>query len=80
MLEMEQFVEGEDKKFFHETAIKLLNALVEQRCNWEEATDYILERCSSCYHEEHHNFSLIYGDYYFTEAILKLCDKELFLW
>ena len=32
------------------------------------------------YHEENHNYSLIYGDYYFTEAILKLCDKELFMW
>lgn len=35
---------------------------------------------SSCYHKDNHNFSLIYADYYFTEAILKLCDKELFMW
>lgn len=80
MLEIEQYVCGEEKKFFHEAAMKLLNTLAECRCNWSETTDYIIERCSSCYHEENHNFSLIYADYYFTEAILKLCDKELFMW
>lgn len=80
MLEIERYVEGEEKNFFHGAAMKLLTTLVENRCNWSEDTDNIIEKCSSCYHEENHNFSLIYADYYFTEAILKLCDKELFMW
>ncbi len=80
MLEIENYVEGEEKEFFHAAAMKLITTLAEQRCNWSVDTDNIIEKCSSCYHAEHHNFSLIYGDYYFTEAILKLCDKELFLW
>ena len=80
LLEIEQYVEGEEKKFFHEAAMKLLTTLVENRCNWSEDTDNIIEKCSSCYHDQNHNFSLIYADYYFTEAILKLCDKELFMW
>lgn len=80
MLEIEQYVEGEEKSFFHGAAMKLLTTLAEQRCNWNLNIDHIVEKCSSRYHEENHNFSLIYGDYYFTEAILKLCEKELFLW
>ena len=80
MLEIERYVEGEEKKFFHDAALKLLTTLVEQRCDWSRNTDNIIEKCSSCYHEENHNFALIYADYYFTEAILKLCDKELFMW
>ena len=80
MLEIEQYVEGEEKEFFHEAAMKLLITLAEKRCNFSRDTDNILEKCSSRYQEENHNYSLIYGDYYFTEAILKLCDKELFLW
>ena len=80
MLEIEQHVEGEEKQFFHKSALELLSTLVEKRCNWNPETDYIIEKCSSCYHEENHNFSLIYADYYFTEAILKICDKELFMW
>ncbi len=80
MLEIEQYVEGEEKEFFHNSALSLITTLVEYRCSWSEDTDNIIEKCSSCYHEENHNFSLIYGDYYFTEAILKLCGKELFMW
>jgi len=80
MLEIEQYVEGEEKEFFHDAARKLLTTLVECRCDWSECTDNIIEKCSSCYHEEHHNFSLIYADYFFTEAILKLCGRELFVW
>ena len=40
----------------------------------------IIENCSVAYHDEKHNFPMVYGDYYFTEAIFKLCGKELFMW
>jgi unsaturated chondroitin disaccharide hydrolase len=62
MLEIEQYVEGEEKTFFHEAAMKLLTTLVENCCDWSGNTDNIITKCSSCYHEEHHNFSLIYAD------------------
>ncbi|WP_455620368.1 hypothetical protein [Eisenbergiella sp.] len=26
------------------------------------------------------DFSIIYGDYFFLEALMKLTDKELFIW
>ncbi|MBE5882841.1 MAG: glycosyl hydrolase family 88 [Lachnospiraceae bacterium] len=81
MLEIAKCVaEEEEKAFFHNTAIKLLTTLEQHRCNWDCATDHILEKCSAAYHDKEHNFTIIYGDYYFTEAIFKLCDKELFLW
>ena len=65
---------------YHETALFLLKTLAELRCNFDLGIDYLLEKCSAAYHDEHHNFSIIYGDYYFAEAILKLSGKELFLW
>lgn len=80
MLELEQHVQSEEKFFFHEAAVNLLTVLSEKRCDWSADTDNILTHCSACYHEENHNYSIIYGDYYFTEAILKLCGKELFMW
>lgn len=80
MLEIEQHVFDEEKRFFHEAAIKLLKALEEKRCNWDMEVDNILENGSVAYHDKMHNFSIIYGDYYFTEAVLKLYDKELFMW
>ena len=38
------------------------------------------ENGSVAYHDEKHNFPIVYGDYFFTEAVLKLCGKELFMW
>lgn len=80
MLEIEEHVEGEEKEFFHNTAMKLLKTLEEKRSNWDTTVDYIIENGSVAYHDENHNFPMIYGDYFFTEAIFKLCDKELFMW
>ena len=50
--------------------------------NWmvDPETDYLLEKCTSAYHDGEHEFSLIYGDYYFLEGILKLTGSEFFLW
>ena len=80
MLEIEAHVTDAEKPFFHETAMKLLRTLEEKRCNWNTDADHILEKGSVAYHDEKHNFPIIYGDYYFTEAVFKLCGKELFMW
>ena len=79
MLEIEKYTDTE-KEFFHNTAMRLLKALEETRSNWDVNVDNIIENGSVAYHDEKHNFPMIYGDYYFTEAIFKLCDKELFMW
>ena len=80
MLEIETYVTESEKSFYHETAMKLLKTLEEKRCNWDLNTDNILENGSVAYHDEKHNFPIIYGDYFFTEAVFKLCGKELFMW
>ncbi|MCR5545104.1 MAG: glycoside hydrolase family 88 protein [Lachnospiraceae bacterium] len=67
-------------KKYRDTAVALLKTLAAECCNWESNVDHILENCSAAYHDDHHNFAIIYGDYYFTEAILRLCKKEIFLW
>ena len=36
--------------------------------------------CTAAYHDAEHEFSIIYGDYYFIEAVWKLMGKELFIW
>lgn len=74
-LELEQWIKSKERKTtFHKTAISLLRTLEEKRCNLTEETDFIIENCSVAYHEKEHNVSLIYADYYFTEAILRLSD------
>lgn len=69
---------GEER--YKEAALTLLKALADKRCNFDEDVDNLLEKCTAAYHDEKHEFSIIYGDYYFMEAIWKLMDKELFIW
>ena len=80
MLEIEKAVPEGEKPFYRQTAMKLLRALEEKRTNWDTGADYILENGSVAYHDEKHNFPIVYGDYFFTEAVFKLCGKELFMW
>ncbi len=80
MIEISKHCEGADQRIYHNAAIRLLRALDEKRCNWSEEADNILEKCTVAYHDEKHEFSIIYGDYYFIEAIWKLTEQELFIW
>lgn len=80
LLEIAEHTTGNDKLVYERAAIRLLKGLENQRCNWDERTDHILEKCTAAYHDKEHEFAIIYGDYYFIEAIWKLTGKELFMW
>ncbi|MBQ2626345.1 MAG: glycoside hydrolase family 88 protein [Eubacterium sp.] len=80
LIELSKAVGGRDGDIYLNAALRLLKTLDEQRVSWDPETDYLLEKCTAAYHDEKHEFSIIYGDYYFLEAILKLTGKELFIW
>ena len=61
-------------------AVKLLRALDEKRCCWDTDRDELLEKCTAAYHDERHEFPIIYGDYFFMESIFRLTGDELFSW
>ena len=63
-----------------EAALKMLKALIDNRLDLTEGTDYLLTGCSEAYFRDTHNHSMNYADYYFIEALLKLQGKELFMW
>lgn len=80
MLEIAKQVTENEKHVYHNAAIRLLRTLDQDRCNWSEDCDNILEKCTAAFHDKTHEFSIIYGDYYFIEAIFKLTGEELFIW
>lgn len=80
MLEIAKYAEDADKIKYYEAAIKMLKALESQRCNFTIECDNIVEKCTAAYHDQNHEFSIIYGDYYFIEAIWKITGEEVFLW
>lgn len=80
MLEIEKYVNDCEKHTYKDSALRMLKALDDSRCNWDEEADNLLEKCTAAYHDEKHEFSIIYGDYFFIEAIWKLTGQELFIW
>lgn len=79
-IEIAKHVDELEKSMYLNAALKILKTLDEKRCNWSNLCDCILENCTGSYHSEEHHFSIIYGDYYFMEAIFKLKGNDLFLW
>lgn len=61
-------------------ALKMLKALDERGCDYDPEHDELLTRCSVAYHDTRHDHPIIYGDYYFVEAVWKLTGQELFIW
>ncbi len=80
LLELAKQKEGRQRKIYLDAAMRMLQALVEKSFNWNEDEDNLLEKCTAAYHDKVHEFSIIYGDYYFVEALMKLVGKELFIW
>ena len=80
LIELARQKDGRQQKIYLNAALKMLQALTKNSFNWNEEEDNLLTKCTAAYHDERHEFSIIYGDYFFLEALMKLADKELFIW
>ncbi|MCQ9210663.1 glycoside hydrolase family 88 protein [Granulicatella seriolae] len=80
LLEISNHVEGNEKAFYQDNAIKILEKLSEI-ANYDDNYDGIIHGCAVRYHDElEKNSSLIYADHYYIEGLLKLIGKELEIW
>lgn len=61
-------------------AESMLAAIDAQDADYDPAHDELLTKCTAAYHDREHNFPIIYGDYFYIEAIWKLTGQELFIW
>lgn len=72
--------EGE-RYFYYDAACRILMALEEKHCCWDKETDGILMDGTAAYGKmEETHVSLIYGDYFFVEGILRLMGKGFLIW
>ena len=78
--------EYEGGMYMH-AAIKILRAMTESFCDFDESNDHILGFGTALYpiNEQESkrarlHSSIIYGDYFYTEAILKLVGSEFLPW
>lgn len=72
--------DSRDASVYRNAALRMLNALHEKRCDYSDARDNIVTRSTEAYHKEPRETAIIYADYYYLEALLKLKGKELFIW
>lgn len=80
LLELASCLEEKDKNIYEDAAFDLLKTLSEKRCQWGEDVDYFLDKCSASYKEAIHEYPIIYGDFYFIEAILKINGHAVDMW
>lgn len=65
---------------YMDAAMRLLTVLDKEGCDWDPAHDPLILKCTGAYHDKEHNFPIIYGDYFFMEAVAKLAGNDLMLW
>lgn len=81
LLEIAEHVDEYEKEFYVDAAVKMLKATDEKFCNWDPKYDSIVQMGSGSYHTDHDkHVPIIYGDYFFMEAVLRLLDKDILIW
>lgn len=81
LIEIAKQVPEHEKKMYLDAAIKILRAMEASFCNWEDSEDAVLLMGTEMYHKDTGNhIPIIYGDYFFAEAILKLRGEEFLPW
>jgi unsaturated chondroitin disaccharide hydrolase len=73
LLELAGCVEEYSAEPYKFAALQMLQAMEREFCDWDEATDAILTNGTERYHaEKGRHIPIVYGDFFFTEAIYKL--------
>ncbi len=80
LLEIACHADEFEKALYTENARKLIDAVDEKWCDYDPDTDGIVDGGSVSYHNKKHHEKIIYGDYFFTEAVLRLLGKDFLIW
>ncbi len=86
IIEIAKHVPEFEKDIYLSAAVKMLKAMEAAWCNWEENEDAVLMMGTERYvlpdgkGAKGLHIPIIYGDYFFTEAILKLRGSEFLPW
>lgn len=81
LLEISTHVQEHEKALYVRGAVSLLQAVTQAFADWDEARDGILGGGTVAYHRpQGKNVPIIYGDYFLLEGLLRLLDKDIFIW
>ena len=80
LLELANVVPEYEKELYRNAALRILKATEERYCDWSDTEDSIVQYGTEAYHFGAKNIPIIYADYYFIEALLKLKGNSTLLW
>lgn len=81
LLELSELVGEHEKRLYIKAAVRLLRKINEKYCDWNPELDSIVSHGSAKYHRESdREVPIIYGDYFFLEAILRLLNQDFLIW
>ncbi len=85
LLELSGYVSSEEAKYYTDAAIRMLLALDELCCNYNKEEDPLMMMGSERYPQTEEmiktvHMPIIYGDFFFVEALLKLRGNDFFIW
>ncbi len=79
MLELAKQLPEEERGMYVNAAVKMLKALDTLHCDWDANRDAIVMDGTEAYNKCVH-IPIIYGDFFFIEAILKLRGSDFLIW
>ena len=85
MIELAKALPVDEGGTYMNAAMNMIRAIAENFGNWEEDKDFIIGNCSVYYPATAEkmsgvHISIIYGDYFFAEAMLKLKGSKFLPW
>jgi unsaturated chondroitin disaccharide hydrolase len=82
LLEIASHADEYEQSLYAGSAVKLLRSCEKAFADWDIATDGILGKGTGSYHggPKDTEVPIIYGDYFFSEAILRMLGKDFLIW
>lgn len=81
LIEIARVVDEYEKRLYINAAINILKAVDKNCCNYDANEDGLVLRGTHSYHnEEQREISIVYGDFYYVEALFKLRGNDFLIW
>jgi len=80
LLEIAGHVGEHEKHLYESNALKILQATADKHADYDVERDGIIGGGTVAYNFGELHVPIIYGDYFFVEAVLRLLDKHIHIW
>jgi unsaturated chondroitin disaccharide hydrolase len=82
LLELSGLMAENERELYLDAAMKILKTTESTYCDWGPSRDSIVQKGTAQYHGKLDEFHvpLIYGDYFFIEAVYRLLDADFKVW